>query len=404
MSDDVEPEAGHEPSGSWWPQTVRVRLTIVATLAFAITISAAAFGLVRLVHSNLVDRIEETNQQQLDYLQAQIERGELDPDSHREHLLRRRRAACRCAASGTRTRVTTRKPSAQVDSTAGRITLVAQQSTAAVNRTVDSVTNVLLFAVPRHDRPRRARSVVLRRTRAQAGRGDPPGGGVDHRRHHRPSRARARHRRRGRPPRPHHERHARPARGLVAEAAAVRLRRVARAAQPAGVHPHQPRGRAAQPRPHRLAGGRRARAGRGRAHGGHRERAARARPARRDRRRRSRSTSLPEVDLDELVLDDTVQQRRVPVDTAACRPAGCTAAASSCPAWSREPARQRGASRVDDRSRSSWSPTTGRSSSPSTTTAPASPSRTASACSSASPASTTAGPATPAGSGSGSRW
>jgi hypothetical protein len=29
---------------SWWPQSVRVRLTIIATLAFAIAISAAAFG------------------------------------------------------------------------------------------------------------------------------------------------------------------------------------------------------------------------------------------------------------------------------------------------------------------------------------------------------------------------
>ena len=39
-----------------------VRLTLVATLVFAIAFSAAAFGLVRVVHNNLVDRIEETNQ------------------------------------------------------------------------------------------------------------------------------------------------------------------------------------------------------------------------------------------------------------------------------------------------------------------------------------------------------
>ena len=64
---------------SWWPQTVRVRLTIVATLVFAIAISAAAFGLVRLVRTNLVDRIQETNQQQLDQLQAEVNRGELNP-------------------------------------------------------------------------------------------------------------------------------------------------------------------------------------------------------------------------------------------------------------------------------------------------------------------------------------
>ena len=56
----------------WWPQSVRVRLTVVATLAFAITLSAAAFGLVKLVRTNLVDRIQETNQQQLDVLQERI--------------------------------------------------------------------------------------------------------------------------------------------------------------------------------------------------------------------------------------------------------------------------------------------------------------------------------------------
>ena len=68
MTDESNPRSTRRRS--WWPQTVRVRLTIVATLAFAITISVAAFGFVRLVHSNLVDRIQETNQQQLDELQA----------------------------------------------------------------------------------------------------------------------------------------------------------------------------------------------------------------------------------------------------------------------------------------------------------------------------------------------
>ena len=76
MTDEV---VDAEPTRHWFPQTVRVRLTIVATLAFAVTISLAAFGLVRLVHNNLVDRIEETNQTQLDYLQAQVDRGELTP-------------------------------------------------------------------------------------------------------------------------------------------------------------------------------------------------------------------------------------------------------------------------------------------------------------------------------------
>ena len=107
---------------------------------------------------------------------------------------------------------------------------------------------------------RRARGLVLHRARAasrsrrSAQQAEAITGTT-----HRPARARARHRRRGRAPRAHDERDARPARGVVAEAAPVRVRRVARAAQPARVDPHQPRGRAAQPRPRRLARGRDAR-------------------------------------------------------------------------------------------------------------------------------------------------
>ncbi len=75
-------EAATATRRRWWPQSVRVRLTIVATLAFAITFSAAAFGLVRLVHNNLVDRIEETNQQQLDELRPPpCGRGDVRPPS-----------------------------------------------------------------------------------------------------------------------------------------------------------------------------------------------------------------------------------------------------------------------------------------------------------------------------------
>ena len=84
MSDEVSAEV--EPRRRWLPQTVRVRLTIVATLAFAITLSAAAFGLVKLVRNDLVDRIQETNQAQLDQLQERVHRGELIV--HRDHARR----------------------------------------------------------------------------------------------------------------------------------------------------------------------------------------------------------------------------------------------------------------------------------------------------------------------------
>jgi signal transduction histidine kinase len=147
MSDEVDTETRHH---WWWPQTVRVRLTIIATLAFAITISFAAFGLVRLVHNDLLDKIAETNQSQLDELQAAVKSGDVGPPTDPGTIY--------CCIQGADGRLHYfRNPQPQADyeqaqreirTTAGNITLVAQQSTAAVNRTVDSVTNVLLFAVP----------------------------------------------------------------------------------------------------------------------------------------------------------------------------------------------------------------------------------------------------------------
>jgi signal transduction histidine kinase len=129
----------------WWPQTVRVRLTIVATLVFAIAIGLAGFGLVRLVHNNLLDKIDETNQQQLDDLQGLVDRGELQPPTEANAVCGydfRGRVVCYPAAPSPRNGY----EAAQRE--IGNITLVAQQSTDEVNRTVDSVTDVLLIAVP----------------------------------------------------------------------------------------------------------------------------------------------------------------------------------------------------------------------------------------------------------------
>ena len=149
MSDDGARE--ERPRRSWGPQTVRVRLTIVATLAFAITISLAAFGLVRLVHNNLLDKIEATNQNQLDQLQAAVNRGDLSqPPPDNGPVL-----CCAVGPDGQLHYYRKIQPQAdyqqaqrEIRTTAGNITLVAQQSTAAVNSTVDSVTNVLLILVP----------------------------------------------------------------------------------------------------------------------------------------------------------------------------------------------------------------------------------------------------------------
>jgi len=149
MDAEVEPEAV-TARRRWWPQTVRVRLTIVATLAFAITISAAAFGIVRLVHNELVDRIEETNQQQLDALQARIDRGELTPPADS------RNATCGVDVRTNEFKCFINPPERdgydtaqrEINTAVGNIRIVAQGSTATVNRTVDSVTNGLLIAVP----------------------------------------------------------------------------------------------------------------------------------------------------------------------------------------------------------------------------------------------------------------
>jgi signal transduction histidine kinase len=134
----------------WWPGSVRARLTIVATLAFALAISAAAFGLVRLVHNNLVDRIQETNQTQLDELQAAVDRGDLTPPADSRNAtcgidVRTGQFKCFLAPPEHDGYDTAQR---EIRTTAGNITLVSQQSTAAVNRTVDSVTTVLIIAVP----------------------------------------------------------------------------------------------------------------------------------------------------------------------------------------------------------------------------------------------------------------
>ena len=129
MSDDI---AESTASGGWWPQTVRVRLTIVATLAFAITISAAAFGLVRsgAQQPGRPDRGDQPAAARLPRRRRSTGGPSLRPDSHPRSASTRpgRMPVCRQhvhpdqgdyerSASGRSTR-----PSAD-------ITLVAQQST-----------------------------------------------------------------------------------------------------------------------------------------------------------------------------------------------------------------------------------------------------------------------------------
>src|SRR3954447_7398070 len=140
MTDDAAPRR------HWWPQSVRVRLTVVATLAFAIALSAAAFGLVKLVRTNLVDRIQETNQHQLDDLASQVRRGDLNPEPGYQCVyVNGIPQGCRPTPPD---RSGYEAAQREVDTQAGRITLVAQNSLDEVDRTVNSVTDVLLIAVP----------------------------------------------------------------------------------------------------------------------------------------------------------------------------------------------------------------------------------------------------------------
>ena len=281
------------------------------------------------------------------------------------------------------------------------VTLVAHRSVAEVNATVDNLTTLMCIAVP---------ALVLLVAFAvwyfadarSAGRADPAPGGVDHRLHHPPARARARHRRRGRAPRAHDERDARSTRAVVATPAAVRERRVPRAAQPARVDPRQPRSGAAQLRPRRLAGRRAPRARGGPAHGRHRERAARARPTRRSARRRALDLASGDRPRRARARRDLAAPHREQSTRPASRPDACTGAATSWPVWCATSSTTRAATRRP-RSRSRCRPPTPPSSSPSTTTVPASTPTTASGCSSASPVSTTVARATPAASASASR-
>ena len=129
-----------------WPRTVRARITVVATLAFAIAISAVAFGLVALVRTNLNDRIEETNQRQLDALQQQVNNGELNPAPGYQCIyVDGIPQGCRPQPPDRGDFETAQR---NIDTQAGRITIVAQQSLAEVDDTVNSVTDALLIAVP----------------------------------------------------------------------------------------------------------------------------------------------------------------------------------------------------------------------------------------------------------------
>ena len=140
-----------EPRRRGWrrlaPRTVRVRLTVAAALVFGIALTGVAFGLVAIVRANLVDRIQETNQQQLDALASLLQRSALAESVGPQD----------CIYVGPRARVQVCQRQAtpgfeearrQINTAAGSVTLVAQRSLNEVDRTLDSVRRVLVFTVP----------------------------------------------------------------------------------------------------------------------------------------------------------------------------------------------------------------------------------------------------------------
>ena len=59
--------------------SVRFRVTLVATGLFAVALILASFGLVERVRNNLEDEIRKTNNEQLNAVAQQLQRG-VDPN------------------------------------------------------------------------------------------------------------------------------------------------------------------------------------------------------------------------------------------------------------------------------------------------------------------------------------
>jgi signal transduction histidine kinase len=144
--------------------SVRVRVTLVAAGLFAVALALASFILVRVVHDNLADDIAHTNQVQLDRVASQLARG-VAPDA----------LDVPTGGPGGNPAIRVTGPGGQpidvpalgpgrpdfpsghnpivraqrvVRTARGTITLVAERSLAEVDRSVDSVTRVLVIGVP----------------------------------------------------------------------------------------------------------------------------------------------------------------------------------------------------------------------------------------------------------------
>ncbi len=146
--------------------SVRLRVTVAAAGLFAVALTLASYWLVHNVHDNLADEIERTNTEQLEGLAAQLEEG-VDADDlvipspgpgglpvYRV-VDGRGRPVDNFPQLGPRARgvpipvgEASVRAQRQVETAAGTVTLVAERSLDEVDRTVDSVTRILVVGVP----------------------------------------------------------------------------------------------------------------------------------------------------------------------------------------------------------------------------------------------------------------
>ncbi len=140
---------------------VRLRVTLAAAGLFAVALTIASFVLVNTVHDNLADEIAQTNQEQLDAIAAQLERG-TDPGSidvpdagnGQPRVTVRAQGQNPVPAVPGQNRPPLRPDDPRVraqrtiETAKGTVTLVAEQSLAEVDSTVDSVTSALYLGVP----------------------------------------------------------------------------------------------------------------------------------------------------------------------------------------------------------------------------------------------------------------
>ena len=144
-------------------RTVRVRVTLAAVGLFAVALALASFGLVRSVHDNLANEIKQTNEQQLEAVALQLERGVNLEDVRVPSggpggppLLQASGPGGRPVnLPGADGRPQVRpgenpqvRAQRQVETAQGTITLVAENSLDAVDSTVDSITGALVLGVP----------------------------------------------------------------------------------------------------------------------------------------------------------------------------------------------------------------------------------------------------------------